>query len=383
MKVPILNLKRLHNSIKNEIYEAFDDVFSEQHFILGKQVKQLEERVSSYIGTKYAVGIASGTDALLLALKALSYKIYGREYFKPEDEIIITPFTFVATADTILLSGATPVFVDIDSYTYNLHPINIRNYLSNNSSKVKAIIPVHLYGQACNMDEIMKIAKEFRVYIIEDVAQAFGGKWKDKKLGSIGVAGCLSFFPTKNLGSFGDGGMVVTNDKTIAEAVDMLRKHGGKDKYNVSILGHNSRLDTLQASILLQKLKYVDRWNENKRKIAEVYNAQLSGINDLMLPITHNPLPITPVYYQYTIRTKKRDKLQSYLRKRDIQTMVYYPISLHKQKLFDGRVNPVRKFGSLKNSKLVTKQVLSLPIDPLQTEEETTYVVNMIREFFI
>ena len=382
MKVPILNLKRLHNSIKDEIYEAFDDVFSEQHFILGKQVKQFEERVSSYIGTKHAIGVASGTDALLLALKALSYKIHRREHFKAEDEIITTPFTFVATADTILLSGATPVFIDIDPYTYNINPENIREYLSNNSSKVKAIIPVHLYGQACNMDEIMQTAKEFGVYVIEDVAQAFGGKWKDKKLGNFGIAGCLSFFPTKGLGGFGDGGMVVTNDKTIAEIVDMLRKHGGKDKYNVNILGHNSRLDTLQASILLRKLKYIDKWNQNKRKTAQVYSNELSGINDIILPVTHNSLPITPVYHQYTIRVKKRDELQAYLKKKEIQTMVYYPISLHKQKLFDGRVNSVRKFGSLRNSELVTKQVLSLPIDPLQTEEETTYVVNIIKEFF-
>ncbi len=163
MKVPILNLKRLHNSIKDEIYEAFDDVFTEQHFILGKQVKQLEESISSYIGTKYAVGVASGTDALLLALKALSHKIYGREHFKSEDEIITTPFTFVATADTILLSGATPVFIDIDPYTYNINRENIREYLSDNSLKVKAIIAVHLYGQACNMDEIIQTAKEFGV----------------------------------------------------------------------------------------------------------------------------------------------------------------------------------------------------------------------------
>jgi len=380
MKVPILNLKRLHNSIKDEIYEAFDDVFKEQHFILGKQVKQLEERISSYIGTKYAIGVASGTDALLLALKALSYKIHRREYFKSEDEIITTPFTFVATADTILLSGATPVFIDIDPYTYNINPENIREYLSNNSSKVKAIIPVHLYGQACNMDEIMQTAKEFRVYVIEDVAQAFGGKWKDEKLGNFGIAGCLSFFPTKGLGGFGDGGMVVTNDKTIAEIVDMLRKHGGEDKYNVSILGHNSRLDTLQASILLKKLKYVDKWNENKRKIAQVYNTELSGINDIILPVAHNSLPITPVYHQYTIRVKKRDELQAYLRKKEIQTMVYYPISLHKQKLFEERT---KIFGSLKNAELAAKEVLSLPIDPLQTEEETTYIANMVKKFFI
>jgi len=379
MKVPILDLKRLHSSIKNEIYEAFDEVFNEQHFILGRQVKELEERISSYIGTEYAVGVASGTDALLLTLKALAYKIHRREYFEPEDEIITTPFTFVATGDTILLSGATPVFVDIDPYTYNIAPINIRKYLANNSSKVKAIIPVHLYGQACDMDEIMQIAKEFGVYVIEDVAQALGGKWKDRKLGSIGIAGCLSFFPSKNPGSFGDGGMVVTNDRNLAEIIDMLRKHGGKDKYNVTLLGHNSRLDTLQASVLLRKLKYVDKWNENKRKTAKIYNNQLTDVDELILPLEHNSLPITPVYHQYTIRTKKRNELQSYLRKKEIQTMVYYPIPLHKQKLFDRRA---KIFGSLKNAELVAEQVLSLPIDPLQTEEETIYVANIIKQFF-
>lgn len=379
MKVPILDLKRLHSSIKNEIYEAFDEVFNEEHFILGRQVKELEERISSYIGTEYAVGVASGTDALLLTLKALAYKIYGREYFEPEDEIITTPFTFVATGDTILLSGATPVFVDIDPYTYNIVPINIRKYLANNSSKVKAIIPVHLYGQACNMDEIMQINEEFGVYIIEDLAQALGGKWKDRKLGSIGIAGCLSFFPSKNLGGFGDGGMIVTNDKTLVEIIDMLRKHGGKDKYNVTLLGHNSRLDTLQASILLRKLKYVDKWNESKRKIAKIYNTRLTDVDDLVLPLEHNSLPSTPVYHQYTIRTKKRDELQSYLRKKEIQTLIYYPMPLHKQKLFDRRA---KIFGSLKSAELAAEQVLSLPIDPLQTEEETIYVANIIKQFF-
>lgn len=378
MKVPILNLKRLHNCIKNEIYGAFDEVFNKQRFILGKQVKELEEKISSYLGTKYAVGVASGTDALLLALKALSYKIYGREYFKAGDEIITTPFTFVATADTILLSGATPVFVDIDPYTYNIDPVNVRKYLTHNSSKVKAILLVHLYGRPCNMDEIMEIAKRFGVYIIEDVAQAFGGKWEDKKLGSMGIAGCLSFFPTKNLGGFGDGGMVVTDDKTVAETVNMLRKHGGKNKYNVSLLGHNSRLDALQASILLRKLKYVDKWNENKRKIAKIYDAQLSEVNGLILPIAHNSLLITHVYHQYTIRTKKRNELQSFLEEREVQTGLYYPIPLHKQKLFEGRK---KIFGSLKSAELAAEQVLSLPIDPLQTEEEATYVANTIKEF--
>lgn len=375
MKVPILNLKRLHESIKPDIDRAIENVFEGQNFILGKQVKELETNIARYIGIKHAIGVASGTDALLLALKALAYKIYGKENFNNGDEIITTPFTFVATADTILLAGAKPVFVDIDQSNYNIDPAKIRKYLSTNASKVIAVIPVHLYGQACKMDEIMKIAEEYDLHIIEDVAQAFGGKWKDKKLGSIGISGCLSFFPSKNLGCFGDGGMVVTNDDKIAETVDILRKHGGKDKYNVNLLGHNSRLDTIQASILLAKLMHIDRWNDGRRKVAEIYNKELPKIEGIRIPASLQEN--YHVYHQYTIMVQKRNEFQVFLKEKGVGSMVYYPVPLHKQALFEGKAIMA---GDLNNTEYVASSVLSLPIDPLQSEEETNYVLECIME---
>lgn len=376
LKVPILNLKRLHESIKSDINSAIENVFEGQNFILGKQVRELETNIARYLGTKHAIGVASGTDALLLALKALAYRIYGKENFNNGDEIITTPFTFVATADTILLSGAKPVFVDIDQSNYNIDSAKIRKYLFTNASKVVAIMPVHLYGQACKMDEIVKIAEEYNLHIIEDVAQAFGGKWKDKKLGSIGISGCLSFFPSKNLGCFGDGGMVVTNDDDIAETVDILRKHGGKDKYNVNLLGHNSRLDTIQASILLAKLRHINRWNEGRRKVAEIYNKELSKIEGIRIPCSIQEG--YHVYHQYTIMVQKRNEFQVFLKEKGIGSMVYYPVPLHEQVLFEGKAIVA---GDLNNTEYVASSVLSLPIDPLQSEEETNYVVACIREY--
>jgi len=376
MKVPMLNLKRLHDAIKPEINNAIENVYNEQNFILGRQVKELESNIAGYIGSRHAIGVASGTDALMLALKALAKKIYGKEFFNDGDEIITTPFTFVATGDTIMLSGARPVFVDIDQSNYNLDPDKIRKYLTSNASNVVAILPVHLYGQACGMDEIMKIAEEYSLYVIEDVAQALGGKWRDEKLGNIGIAGCLSFFPSKNLGCFGDGGMVVTNDDSIAETVDILRKHGGKDKYNVKLLGHNSRLDTLQASILLAKLKHLDRWNEGRRKVAEIYDRELSGIEGIQIPSSHTDC--YHAYHQYTIMVRERDGFQKTLKGKGVDTMVYYPFSLHKQVLFKGKAIMA---DELKNAENAASNVLSLPIDPLQSEEETNYVVSCIKGF--
>ncbi len=381
MKVSILNLKRLHESIKPEIDKAIADVFNMQNFILGIQVSELETKVAEYIGTKHAIGVASGTDALVIALKAAAFKMYGRESFKEGDEIITTPFTFVATGDSILLAGAKPVFVGIDPGTCNIDTDEIKKYISENGSRVVGILPVHIYGQSCDMHEIMEIAKEKSLCVIEDVAQAFGAEWENKKLGSIGEAGCISFFPSKNLGCFGDGGMIVTNDDGIAETTGMLRKHGGKDKYNVDLLGHNSRLDTLQASILLAKIKHIDTWNNGRRNIAAVYNRELSDIDGLVIPAdglvsSHQNLH---VYHQYTCRTSKRDALQAFLKESGIGSMIYYPVSLHKQKLF---MDKAVIAGNLQTSEQATEQVLSLPIDPLQNEEETMYVVQKIKEFF-
>lgn len=365
MNIPILNLKRQYLSIKEEIDTMIDNVLAEQNFILGREVKELETAIASYIRGKYAIAVASGTDALLLALKAAGV---GNG-----DEVITTPFTFVATADTILLAGATPVFVDIDHSTFNIDPELIKKAIT---KKTKAIIPVHLYGLSCDMDSIMKIAREDSLIVIEDVAQAFGGRWGEKRLGSIGLAGCFSFFPSKNLGCFGDGGMVVTSDLRVAEKVEMLRKHGGRDKYNVDMLGHNSRLDTLQAAILLAKFRHIDKWNKGRRIVAELYNKELCGINGLELPAVN--LQAYHVYHQYTIRTKRRDELQRHLKDKGIGSMVYYPVPLHMQKVFNGVTNIV---SSLKNSENAANEVLSLPIEPLQTLDETMHVVKMIKEF--
>jgi dTDP-4-amino-4,6-dideoxygalactose transaminase len=324
----------------------------------------------------------------VLSLRALAIKVKGEEYFSKEDEIITSPFTFTATGDAILRAGATPVFVDIDPSTYNIDPEKIGEHLTH-SSRVVGIIPVHLYGHACRMEDIMEFIKEYNLFVVEDVAQAFGGVWKNKKLGSIGIAGAFSFFPSKNLGGFGDGGIVSTNDDEIAALVRMLLKHGGKDKYNVDHIGYNARLDTIQAAILLSKIKYIDEFNERRRHIAEIYTRELSGVDGLILPVnnsttqqfhsTNSQLPDGNVYHQYTVRTSRRDKLQRYLKENGISTMVYYPFPLHKMKVFDKRA---KASGQLANAERAAKEVFSLPIEPLQKVEDTTYVVKSIKQFF-
>lgn len=366
MQVSILNLKRQYESIQDEIAEAMGSVLKAQNFILGAQVKELETNIAAYTGTKYAIGVGSGTDALLLAMKAAG--------IGPGDEVITTPFTFVATADTILLTGATPVFVDIDPKTFNMDTRLVREAVT---EKTRAIVPVHLYGQSVDMDKIEDIAKENTLAVIEDVAQAIGGKWQGRGLGSIGTAGCLSFFPSKNLGCFGDGGMIVTNDDKLAEVAGMLRKHGGKDKYNVDILGHNSRLDTLQAAVLIVKLKYLDEWNAGRQRLAGTYNEAFNGIEGLTTPVTDDRAE--HIYHQYTLRTTKRDELQAHLKAEGVGSMVYYPVALHKQKLFK---TTARVHGSLAETERATAEVLSLPIDPLQSEDETAYVIDKVKGFF-
>jgi len=366
--------------MKPEIDAAFRRVYEGQDFILGKAVGELEDKISQFLGVGYAVGVGSGTDALELTLRAIAYTQEGKEKFSPGDKIITTPFTFVATADTALLAGATPVFSDIDARMYNLDPRKVRAYLENlgkDVTRVKAIIVVHLYGQPADISEFLAISKEYDIPIIEDVAQAFGAKWDNRFLGTFGIAGCLSFFPSKTLGAFGDGGMVVTSDPKLAEVMRMLRTHGGKDKYNVSLLGYNSRLDTLQAAILLAKLPHVDRWREGRVRVAGLYQKELSSVDGLILPVTDERG--THVWHQYTIATNYRDELQSFLKERGIGTSVYYPIPLHEQVLFQGKSE---RTGSLEMSEAASRSVLSLPIDPLQTDEETHEVIDAIKEFF-
>jgi dTDP-4-amino-4,6-dideoxygalactose transaminase len=378
--------------MKKDIDSAIKKCLEHQKWILGPEVKELEDKIAEYLGVKHCIGICSGTDALVLSLRALAIKIKGEEYWDREDLIITTPFTFTATGDAILRAGATPLFVDIDPVTFNIDALKIRDYLASAStlaSQVVGILPVHLYGQSCQMDEIMDIAKEYDLFVLEDVAQAFGGMWhgsagSPQKLGSIGNIGAFSFFPSKTLGGFGDGGMVATNDDEITELVRMLIKHGGKDKYNVEHIGYNARLDTLQAAILLAKLKYVDEFNERRRKISEIYTRGLTGVRGLIMPIANHQLPITyfnHVFHQYTIRVLngRRDYLQKYLKDKGISTMVYYPVPLHKMKVF---INTYAQIKNLKTSENIVKEIVSLPIDPLYNKSHIGYVLETILEFF-
>jgi dTDP-4-amino-4,6-dideoxygalactose transaminase len=390
-QVPMLDLKLEYEYMKEDIDSAIRKCLEHQKWIFGPEVKELEDTIARYISVKHCIGCSSGTEALVLSLRALTLKLKGQEYFDRTDEIITTSFTFTATGDAILRAGATPTFVDIDPVTYNVDTVKIKEYLDSSrltphASRVVGLLPVHLYGQSCQMDKIIEIAKEYNLFVVEDVAQAFGGAWKNRKLSSIGTTGCFSFFPSKNLGGFGDGGMVATNDDEIAELIRMLLKHGGKDKYNVEHIGYNARLDTLQAAVVLAKLRYLDEFNERRRKISEIYNKELAGIVGLMLPITHNPSPnadIYHVYNQYTIRAKdgKRDEMQDYLQEKGVSTMVYYPFPLHKMKVFgEGRSRVV---GSLEHAEKAVSEVLSLPVEPLQNEEDITmYVTNCIAEYF-
>ena len=371
-EIKMLDLTKETFYMYSNIEKNIDDVIKKSNFILGDEVKQLEKRIAGYIGTKYAVGVSSGTDALVLSLRALAIQRKNQEYWDREDLIITTPFTFTATGDAILRSGATPLFVDIDLDTYNINPELVEKAIKEYGKKVKGIVPVHLYGQPCNMDEIVRVAKENDLFIVEDCAQSFGAKWNGKQIGSFGDTGCFSFFPSKNLGGFGDGGMVTTNDEKLYEILLMLRKHGGKDKYNVDHIGYNARLDTIQAAVLLAKLDYIDEFTEMRRKITKIYNEGLKEIDWIETPKVLDKA--YHVYHQYTVRIKEknRNEIQQKLKEKGIQTMVYYPVPLHKMKVFKN--NGMEIFEDLKNSELASQSVLSLPTEPLYNNEITEII---------
>lgn len=380
-KIPMLDLRLEFEYMKDDIESAIGKCMEHQKWILGPEVAELEANVAGYLGVKHCAGVSSGTEALVLSLRALAIKTKGTEYFTRDDRIITTPFTFTATGDAILRSGATPVFVDIDPLTYNMDVNNIKSYVGANRSKVVGIMPVHLYGHSCDMDNIMTLADENGLFVIEDVAQAFGGQWKGLKLGSVGNAGAYSFFPSKNLGGFGDGGMVATNDSELAELVRVLLKHGGRDKYNVDHIGYNARLDTLQAAILLAKLRYLDEFNELRRSVAGLYEDALGGLNGLFLPKASPAADVHHVYHQYTVRVAggRRDELQKYLNDNQVSTMVYYPVPLHMMKVFRGRSIV---HGNLREAEKAVKEVLSLPIEPLMTDDAIAQVAGAVRRFF-
>ena len=373
--ISLLDLKQEYLYYAEDLENALLKTAVNAEYILGPEVSELEQKIASYIGTKHAIGVSSGTDALVISLRALAIKIKGQEYWDKEDLIITTPFTFTATGDAILRAGATPLFVDIDLDTFNIDPEQIKKALKKYRKRVVGILPVHLYGQPCDMGRIMELAKDAGIFVVEDCAQSFGAKWDGRKTGSFGDIGCFSFFPSKNLGGFGDGGMVTTDDDELAEVIRMLRKHGGKDKYNVDHIGYNARLDTLQAAILLAKMKYIDEFNKRRREIASFYDKYLKEIAWIKTPKVQEKA--YHVYHQYTIRVlNKRDEVQKKLKEKGIQTMVYYPVSLHQMKVFKNRCECL---GELKNATEATKQVLSLPIEPMYGEEICRKVVEGVR----
>ncbi len=362
IRIPLVDFEAQYKSIDKEIDAAIKEVLLSGQYILGPVVKEFEEQIAAYCGVKYAIGVASGSDALILALRSLD--------IGPGDEVITTPFTFVATAHAIVHCGAKPVFVDIEPDTFNINPDLIEPAIT---KKTKAIIPVHLYGHPANMDPIMGIAKAYNLYVVEDAAQAFGARYNGKKVGSIGHIGCFSFFPTKNLGCYGDGGMVVTDNTNIAEKVDILRRQGCREKYRAEMIGYNSRLDAIQAAILKVKLKYVDHWNEERRDVAHRYNELLSGSS---VQIPFEARYAYHVYHQYTIRTQKRNRLKEQLINEGIETSVYYPLPLHLQNAFRFLE---KKEGSFPESEKVTFEALSLPIFPeisFESQEKVCAVIS-------
>jgi UDP-2-acetamido-2-deoxy-ribo-hexuluronate aminotransferase len=370
MKILMVDLKIQYDSIKNEIDLSIQDVLNSTQFILGKKVSEFENNCAYYLGVKHAIACASGTDALQIALMALD--------IKPGDEVITTPFTFVATAETIAILGAVPVYVDIDERTYNLDPAKIEDAIT---KKTKAIIPVHLYGQAADMDSIMEIAKRQNLYVIEDSAQAFGTEYlpagrqgKGKKVCGFGHIATTSFFPSKNLGAYGDAGMILTQDENLAQKIRMIALHGSKERYIHEVLGINSRMDTLQAAVLNVKLKYIDEWNKARAKNAELYYRRLKDANVILPYVAEYS---THIYHQFTIRVKDRTGLQKHLSEKGIPSAVHYPVPLHLQPAFK---TETRKFD-LPVSEKVAKEVISLPMFPELTEEQIDYISNTIIEF--
>jgi len=366
MNVPLLDLHAQYNPILPQIQAAIEAVLKDHHYIMGPQVKTFEEQIAAFHGMKHAIGCASGTDALVLAIKALGI---GRD-----DEVITTPFTFFATASSIWRNNARPVFVDIDPRTFNLNPALIEAKIT---SRTKAVMPVHLFGQPCDMDAIADIAQRHDLYIIEDNAQGIGAQWNGKIACSMGDIGTLSFFPSKNLGAMGDAGMCLTNNDELAAKLKQLRVHGENPKYFHKWVGLNSRLDTLQAAILAVKLDYLKGWSEARRRHAEYYYRHLADVPQIKLPYIHPKA--TSIYNQFTLMAENRDGLQKRLTEKGIGCAIYYPLPLHLQECF---AELGGKPGDCPVSEQVSKQVLSIPIFSEMTTAQQDYVIDTIRQFY-
>ena len=370
--VPFLDLTRQYKRIKGEILSATQRVYEKGRFILGEEVSAFEKEFSHYCGVRYGVGVGSGTDALYLALKAAG--------IGEGDEVVTVANSFVATALAISFTGAKPLFVDIDPKTYTMDPNHLELLLKHQKAKgsgrkIKAILPVHLYGHPAEMDSIMEIANRYDLIVIEDACQAHGAKYGKKKVGSFGAMGCFSFYPTKNLGGYGDGGMVVTNHKRHDQNLRLLRCYGERKKYEHILKGHNSRLDEIQAAILRVKLKYLDQWNGERRRKAKIYTQMLSPLG-VVCPSEKKG--VRHVYHLYTIKTKKRDSLQTFLKKRGIETLIHYPIPIPLQKAYQELGYGRRDFPMTNQW---SRKILSLPFFPEMKESEMEEVAEGIRSF--
>jgi dTDP-4-amino-4,6-dideoxygalactose transaminase len=377
MNVPLLDLKAHHKPLRKELLAALEQVLDQNNFILGNEVGELEEKIAAYCQVRFGVGVSSGTDALLAALMALG--------IKSGDEVITTPLTFFATVGVIVRLGARPVFVDIDPVTYNLDPSRLEAAIS---PRTRAIMPVHLYGQCADMNPILEIATRRGLAVVEDAAQAIGSEYRDgRRAGSMGVAGCFSFFPSKNLGGLGDGGMVVTNDQALAERLRILRVHGAMPKYYHRVVGGNFRLDTLQAAVLNVKLPYLDRWTALRQQHAELYeklfrDAGLVDEKKVRLPkAVYKEAGIAHyhIYNQFVIGVSDRDQLQAHLKAKGIGTEVYYPVPLHRQECFNGLGYHE---GDFPEAERASRELLALPIYPELNEDQQHYVVQAVREWF-
>lgn len=378
MAVQLLDLNAQYETIRCEIRAAIDEVLDAQHFILGPKVMGFERDCESYLRVPHALGVSSGSDALLLALMALG--------IGPGDKVITTPFSFFATAGAIARLGGTPVFVDIDPATYNICPESIEVVLKDMGAEaratVRAIIPVHLYGQMTDMDRIMKIADAYGLYVIEDAAQAFGAETVYRggvhKAGTIGHIGCYSFFPSKNLGGYGDGGMVTTKDPELFEKMRILRVHGSSPKYYHQVIGGNFRLDELQAAVLRVKLKYLDQWSSGRQVVASWYREMLSQLNQVSLPQRVRDIEFGHIYHQYVISCGRRDELKALLHDANIGSAVYYPVPLHLQKCF---AYLGYNTGSMPESEKAAGSVLALPIYPELKQIDVEEVSGLIKQF--
>lgn len=373
-KIQLLDIRTQTASIRAELDAAIGRVLDHCQFILGPEVKELEQKIADYTGSKFAISCASGSDALLLPLMALGVG--------PGDKVVTSPFTFFATGGAIARLGATPVYLDIDPETFNLDPAALARYMDSLSADevrtVKAIIPVHLFGQCAEMTAINEVSARFGgIPVIEDAAQAIGSRYDNRPAGSLGLCGCFSFFPSKNLGGFGDGGMITTDDAAFAEKLRVLRVHGSKPKYYHQVVGVNSRLDTLQAAILLVKLRYLDGWTETRRRNADLYRKLFAGFAPGKVTLPVERANCFHVYNQFTIRVNNRDEVRKRLTELGVSTEIYYPVSLHEQVCF---ANLGYKTGDIPHSEAAAKESVSLPIDPMLSTDDIEAVVERIAQ---